>query len=454
MSESPLKSARFAAITILCKLERTAVPVSHLFDEVFPECGLSGTDRHLAVNLIYGVLRQRQYLDNCLAVFCRQPIRKLHPFVHQALAVGLYQILFLDRIPESAAVNETIKAMKVVHLASNLQGFVNGVLRTIIREKHRIPVCNSPDKDGIPVLNHPAWLTERWERNFGRQEMVRICSCNNLRPVLILRVNPLVISREDLLAKLKQEGVLAKPGVHAPYAIILPDFRGPIQEIPGFSQGAFQVQDESAQLTGLLLGPFAKHSRFLDGCAGLGGKTGHLIELTAGFCATVTAVEPDKRRFLLLRENLARLHPQRQVELHSCDLIDFSRQTNDRFDGILIDAPCSGTGVIRRHPDIRWNRKSFNLPEFAKKQRQLLDVASTLLTPGGTLVYATCSIEPEENQEVVTDFLRAHPLFRLTDIRSFLPPSAEKFVKNGFFQPQPTEETDGFFAARLSFDRK
>lgn len=428
--------------------------MSLLFDEVFSECDLSGTDRHLAMNLIYGVLRQRQYLDNCLSVFCRQPIRKLHPFVHQALAVGLYQILFLDRIPESAAVNETIKAMKIIHLASKLQGFVNGVLRTMIRERHRIPDYDSPDKNGMAVLNHPSWLTERWERHFGRQEMLRICACNNLRPALVLRVNPLVTAKEDLLAQLTQEGISAKPGVHAPHAVILPDFRGPIQEIPGFSQGAFQVQDESAQLTGLLLAPFAKHSRFLDGCAGLGGKTCHLLEITAEFSATVIAVEPDQHRFLLLRENMARLHPHGPVELHSCDLFDFSQQTSDRFDGVLIDAPCSGTGVIRRHPDIRWNRKAFNLPEFAKKQRQLLDVAANLLTPGGTLVYATCSIEPEENQGVVSDFLRSHPLFKLTDSGSFLPASAARLVKDGFFQPHPTEDTDGFFAARLSFDRK
>ena len=185
-------------------------------------------------------------------------MKKFHPFVHQALAVGLYQILFLDRIPESAAVNETVNAMKIVRLPERLQGFVNGVLRASIRQRHRIPAPEALDKAGLPVLNHPAWLTDRWEQHFGRQEMLRICACNNTQPPLVLRVNPSAINRDDFCALLEQKDITARPGAHAPGAVILPDYHGPIHDLPGFAQGFFQVQDESAQLVSLLLAPLSR----------------------------------------------------------------------------------------------------------------------------------------------------------------------------------------------------
>jgi len=402
------------------------------------------------MNLIYGVLRQRQYLDFCLALFCHHPLQKLHPFVHQALATGLYQLLFLDRIPASAAVNETIKAMRVVRLPEKLRGFVNGVLRTSIRQRSRIPAPDKMGEDGMPILNHPEWLTNRWQKHFGRKEMMRICACNNLRPLLVLRINPMVASRDDFRTRLEQQGINAHEGTHSPCAVILPEYHGRIQELPGFSQGAFQVQDESAQLVNFLLAPFKRRGHILDGCAGLGGKTCHLVELTAGLDTAITAVEPDVHRLLLLRENLARIHPQQRVMIYSGSLQDFRHTAERQYDSILIDAPCSGTGVIRRHPDIRWNRSVQDLAKYAKAQQQLIEFAAQLLAPGGTLVYATCSLEPEENEAVVTGFLQTHPTFKLTDCTRLLPESARHFVHDGYFQPHPQDSTDGFFAARLS----
>ena len=450
MTRSPHKTARFAAIETLCRLQRNPLPVTLLFEELAEECALIGTDRHLAMNLIYGVLRQRQYLDTCLALFCRQPLKKLHPFVHQALAVGLYQILFLDRIPESAAVNETVNALKIVRLPERLQGFVNGVLRAAVRGRDRIPAPDAPDASGLPVLNHPDWMTQRWERHFGREEMLRICACNNSQPPLVLRVNPLAISWEAFLARLCEENIKVLAGTMAPGSVLLPDYHGPVHNLPGFGEGLFQVQDESAQLVCHLLAPFVPGGDLLDACAGLGGKTSHILELAADVKANICAVEPDRHRLIHLQENLTRLHPLNAVHIHPCTLLDFSQGCTTRFAAILVDAPCSGTGVIRRHPDIRWNRREADIPEYRKTQRQLLDQAAGLLLRGGTLVYATCSLEPEENSELVTGFLHDHRDFRLTDCAPFLPGSARQFVRNGFFQPHPTEGTDGFFAARLA----
>ncbi len=450
MTRSPRKTARFAAIETLCRLQRNPLPVTLLFEELAEECALIGTDRHLAMNLIYGVLRQRQYLDHCLALFCRQPLKKLHPFVHQALAVGLYQILFLDRIPESAAVNETVNALKIVRLPERLQGFVNGVLRAAVRGRARIPAPGAPDASGKPVLNHPDWLTQRWERHFGREEMLRICACNNSRPPLVLRVNSSVISPEAFLARLREADITALAGALALGTVFLPDYHGPVQDLPGFAEGLFQVQDESAQLVCHLLAPFFQGGKLLDACAGLGGKTSHILELAAGVQADISAVEPDRRRLVHLQENLTRLHPRNAVKIHPSTLLDFSQGCTTRFTAILVDAPCSGTGVIRRHPDIRWNRQPADIPEYRKIQRQLLDQAAGLLLPGGILVYATCSLEPEENGGLVTGFLHDHPEFQLSDCTPFLPVQALKLVRNGFFQPHPTESADGFFAARLT----
>jgi len=449
LTGSSLKTARFAAIETLCRLDRNPQPVPLLFDQLAIECALAGNDRHLAMNLIYGVLRQRQHLDRILGLFCRQPLKKLHPFVRQALAVGLYQLLFLTRVPESAAVNETVNALKVVRLPQRLQGFVNGVLRTCIRQRQDIPAPGSPDAAGLPVLNHPDWLTERWERHFGQQEMLRICEINNSQPDLVLRVNPRAIDRDAFCALLEEKDITFTRGAYAPGAVILPGYHGPIQDLPGFSQGFFQVQDESAQLACQLLGPLGREGRILDACAGLGGKTCHLLELTADVTAEITAVEPDPRRLSQLRENLTRLHPQLAPVIHPGTLQDFSLTCRTPFDAILVDAPCSGTGVIRRHPEIRWNRQAADLPAYQQTQSQILEQAALLLAPKGTLVYATCSLEPEENEEVITVFLRKNPDFALSDCRPLLPAAAHGLAANRFFQPHPFRSADGFFAARL-----
>lgn len=451
MPQPSQKTARFVAIETLNRLERTRLPVDLLFEQIMEDCPLAAIDRHLAKNLIFGVLRQRQHLDRCLALFCTRPLKKLHPFVHQALAVGLYQILFLDRIPESAAVNETVQAVKLVGLPQKLQGFVNGVLRTSIRQREQIPSPTAPDSEGRPVLNHPSWLTDRWQQHFGREAMYTICDANNQPPPLVLRTNLRVTTRDELCRLLGSHGITTRKGALAPQAIVLPDYHGPISELPGFVGGAFQVQDESAQLAGLLVAPLPARGRILDACAGLGGKTGHLLERASGLDAAVYAVEPEPRRLALLQENLTRIHPQHRVTIIPGTLADFTAGNPGRFDTILVDAPCSGTGVIRRQPDIRWNRSDTELPTYARTQQELLTLAAGLLVPGGTLVYATCSLEPEENEAVITSFLRSHSSFEISDCTPFLPEAAKHLVHNGFFRPRPDQGTDGFFAARLLY---
>ena len=450
MQKKQPRTARFTATETLCKLYQGGAPVKPLFDQIVQKYNLPNNERALAMQLVYGVLRHRQYLDRILEILSRTPLRKLDPFVHQALAVGLYQIFFLERIPESAAVNEAVESCKTAKTPKRLHGFVNGILRQSIRQKKNLATKALTDSAGKPVLNHPEWLIKRWQQNFGFEETERICRANNCEPALVLRINSPTIDRVDFCRTLEEAGIQWRRGTYSSEAVILPDFHGSITTIPGYSEGFFQVQDEAAQLATCLLGPFRSGARYLDGCAGLGGKTSHLLQFAKQHNLLIHAVEPEPHRLGKLQENIARLFPGYRPTIHKGNLQQFSSLYGELiFDGILIDAPCSGTGVTGRHPDIRWNRRPEELLRYQQEQLALLLLAAQLVCPGGLLVYATCSLEPEENQDVVNEFLRTHKEFVLTDCSLQLPEPAHCFIENKFFIPHPSEAIDGFFAARM-----
>ncbi|BHH84913.1 16S rRNA (cytosine(967)-C(5))-methyltransferase RsmB [Desulforhopalus sp. 52FAK] len=448
MQKQNNKSARYCAAKILCSLFKSQKPVKPIFDRVVQENNLPSNDRNLTMQLVYGVLRQRQFLDKILAMLSRTPIRKLDPFVHQALAVGLFQIFFLSRIPESAAVNEAVNSCKAGKIHKRLHGFVNGVLRQAIRTKDELKQKAGKHK-GKKIPNHPEWMVARWQKHFGNDATTQLCESNNSPPVLSLRINTTQVDPASFLALLADDNIEAEAGRYSSEAIILPNFSGSIAALPGYDKGFFQVQDEAAQLATTLLSPFIHGGQYLDGCAGLGGKTSHIIQKIIPLTGQVHAVDPESFRLEKLAENMQRLFETPPLVVHETSLLDLSPKTLPSFDGILIDAPCSGTGVIGRHPDIRWNRQLDDLQYYQAEQIALLSHGATLLKTGGVLVYATCSLEPEENAEVVHAFLLDNPEYELTDCRDFLPESAHHFVRDGFFHPLPSGSIDGFFAARL-----
>lgn len=408
---------------------------------------LPGNDRQLASKIIYGLLRNRESLDVMLQHLCSQPLSKLKPFIRQALRVGLYQIMFLDRIPESAAVNESVKAVKAARLPKRLHGFVNGVLRNSIRkQKELLELIENP---ALPILNHPPWLIERWVKQYGEKETARICQQNNEQAVISLQVNTCSTDRESYSKTLHKNGISVHNGTFCDTTLILDDFHGDISSLPGFSEGLFQVQDQGARLLAHILSPLIQNGEYLDACAGVGGKTSTLIQLAQHVQAKVFAVEPEKSRLEKFKENMIRLHPLLNVPIFPGRLQDYSVSSSKRFHGILLDAPCSGTGVIRRHPDIRWNRRVQDFKHYQETQLDLLQSAATLLLPGGILVYATCSLEAEENEQVIEQFLALHPDFTLEDCSSALPTTAHYHITNGYFSPLPESEIDGFFSARL-----
>jgi 16S rRNA (cytosine967-C5)-methyltransferase len=438
---------RAAAVEVLCLWATTHNSVDLLFHTAVER--LADIDRGLVKTLVYGVLRHKEYLDHIIRSLSRHPLRKMKPRTLMTLRIGVYQLLFLNRIPESAAVNATVNTLKVAGQPAWLIGFVNGILRAVARQRARLPTPAQMADADPPILNHPSWLVERWRAEFGEDTMRAICACNNSEPPLTLRVNSRRSSRTALKTLLEKSGIMVRNGLFSPMSLIVDTFPGAIAALPGYEEGHFQVQDEAAQLASLLVGPLSARCRILDGCAGLGGKTSHLAEMLPPG-GSIVAVEPDSRRYRLLRENLRRLGHSAQVLPVRSDLRAFAATRPQPFDSILIDAPCSGTGVIRRQPDIRWNRQPEDLPQYQQTQVHLLEIAATLLKPGGVLVYATCSLEPEENRETVRLFLERCPLFAVDHAAAFLHDTARRLVDaSGFFRPQPADDVDGFFAARL-----
>lgn len=432
------------AIEALLLREKSRGPLDQILETVVRGKGsLALRDRQLVMTMVYGVVRWQGYLDALIEACSTHPLKKMKPLTLTALRVGAYQLLFLERIPESAAINETVAALKPAGQPKWLIGFVNGLLRNLTLRKNSLP---GPDA-AAAMLSHPTWLLKRWRQQFGPERAALICAVNNVPPPLVLWINAARISVEDYLNLLLDKGLKGERGRYAPEAVRLPAFRGRVAELPGYGEGFFQVQDEAAQLVCHLLAPFAG-ARYLDACAGLGGKTLSLAALLP-HDAHLVAVEPSAQRRALLTENFLRFgNPA--PEVYPGTLQQFAQERRERFHGILVDAPCSGLGVIRRQPDIRFNRSFEDLRSNQARQLELLDCAAGLLERGGTLVYATCSIDPVENDEVIDAFLARHPDFLLTPAQDYLPPGALVCADTaGFFRTTPEQGLDGFFAARL-----
>jgi 16S rRNA (cytosine967-C5)-methyltransferase len=438
-------------IAVLCLVswnkDRQAVQL-HIESKVYGS-PLVSSDRHLAVMLVQGVLRQLEYLDSIIGKFSKHPLKKMKPLTLMTLRVGVFQLLFLDRIPDSAAVNETVKVMKAEGQPSWMVNFANGVLRNISRKKSLLPGSDQAGENGKAVLNHPPWLWQRWQDRYGFEKAEEICHRNNQEPFLVLRVNTLLTKTENLAELLRKAEIEVHKSKYAVDALVVTSPAGPVSAMPGYEEGLFHIQDEAAQLVTLLLGPFDEIKSYLDACAGLGGKTCQLAQMMpAG--AKLLAVEPSGHRFQLLQENLQRLGLEKKVQSFKGHLSTLMEKGSELFHAILVDAPCSGTGVIRRHPDIRWNRCLQDLQSYQQQQLEILQQAASLLLPGGVLVYATCSMEPEENEQVVDLFLTRNSGFSISDAARFLPNSAAILVSPaGYFSTTPAEGVDGFFGVRF-----
>lgn len=443
------KNPRRAAFDILLRIERERSFADILIDHELSKGMLQGADRGLFTELVYGVLRRRGNLDYIVGQFSKLRAEKLEVVVLILLRLGLYQAFFLDRVPISAAVNETVNLAK--ELAPRSAGFVNAVLRNADRGRERIVY---PDREREPArylaarYGHPQWLAASWCEQLGLDEAEALAASLAEPPPFTIRVNTLKITREALLERLLAEGVTGTPTPYSPSGIRI-NHAGGMGRIPSFQEGLFTVQDESSQLAPIFLDP-KEGERILDACAAPGGKTTQIAQLT-GDAAKVWACDVNAKKLRLIRETCERLGI-RSVKTAAADATRPATSLEGlSFQRIMVDAPCSGLGVIRRNPEGKWWKSPVDLAGLPRTQLAILENLSTLLEPGGALLYATCSTTVIENEEVVDAFLARHPEFQAEDLRRLFPDLAPLCTERGFFRSWPHRDgMDGFFAARLT----
>ncbi len=404
-------------------------------------------DRGLVTELVYGVLRRSITVGWIIERFSKVKIKKMETAVQVALRLGVYQVYFLTRVPARAAVDESVCLVK----GARKKGFVNAVLRRAAAEKENL-TWPGPETDPAQRLSilysHPQWLVRRWLRRYGEAEAVSLLKANLAAPPRTLRVNTLRTSREELLRKLSGLGISARPGRFSPLAVEIE--HGPLP--PALTEeGLAAPQDEASQLVPLLLSPRLGR-RVLDACAAPGGKSAEMAALMEN-SGLVAAVDRYAGRLLSLKALARRLGIDiiRPVLADSTEPPFHADGAGAPFDAVLVDAPCSGLGVLGRTPDIKLHRKESDITALAGTQRRLLKEAIPLLRPGGALVYSVCTTEPEETEDIVSWVLENFDEMSLENAAKTLPPACAPLVtEEGFLKTMPhRHKMDGFFAARF-----
>jgi 16S rRNA (cytosine967-C5)-methyltransferase len=387
-------------------VDTTGAWADRLLETLPDRAGLDPRDRALVTELVLGTLRWRRWLDWQLARASHRPLEAVEPWALELLRLTAYQLAFLDRIPAWAAVHEAGELAKRRRPAW-ASAYVNGVLRALARAPRPWPEPSAADPVEALALrtSQPTWLAERWVARYGAVEAEALAHALNAPPPVVLRVNGLRATRADAVAALRAAGVTARPTRFAPDGLVLAD-GGDLRALGPLREGLVTVQDEAAILVGHALDPAAGET-VADVCAAPGTKTTHLAALMANR-GRVIAADPHPGRLGLLRRAAARLGA-RIVEARAADAAGLAREVGPVCDRVLVDAPCSNLGVLRRNPDGKWRRRPEDLAALAEAQTAILSAAAGLVRPGGVLVYATCSLEPEENEAVVAAVRAGRP---------------------------------------------
>lgn len=446
-------NARGIAFHALVRIDAHDAYSNIVLDRLFRKYSISKRERAFATEVVYGVIRNRGKLDWTLDRFSRKPVDKMDVKTRNLLRLALYQVLFLDSVPAAVACNEAVELAKQYGHAG-MAKFVNGVMRALLRGLDSLEV---PDFRKDPVLHisiehsHPVWLVERWIGRFGADETYDLCRANNQIPPTVLRTNTLKVSQQELYRLLTESGITVEPSRLVPECLRISHYDS-IERLPGFAEGLFQVQDEASALVSHILAP-KSGDVVLDVCGAPGGKSTHMAALMKNG-GKIFTIDKSEAKLGLVKDACKRLGTSIVETLHA-DATRLHEVLKIRADKILVDAPCSGLGVLRRKPEIKWRRSFGDIQELRKLQMAILDSAGKCLKPGGVLVYSTCTMEPEETCSLVADFLESRRDFSYYNFEE-LPKGIQDFrefgepLQNASFYLYPhIHDTDGFFIARL-----
>lgn len=440
MKRKQLGNPRDAALFVLMDVDKNQAYSNLLLTKHMNQHKIAGIDKGLMTELTYGTLQHKMTLDFFLAPFIKG---KLENWVQWVLRMAVYQIHYLDRIPNHAVVNEAVQLAKY-HGHKGVSGLVNGVLRAFLREG--VPSFDSikgPLERLSIETSHPEWMLENWIQAFGFEKTEQIARQNNVAPPQTIRVNTMKISIDDAIQALESEGFTVRKGI-LPESLHVAGKTSATSAL--FASGQFTIQDESSMMPAHAL-QLEKGMTVLDMCAAPGGKTTHIAQLLAN-TGHITALDLHENKLKYIHENAERLG-----FTHISTVAADARQAQEvleqkQFDRILVDAPCSGYGVIRRKPDMKYAKKPQDAERLATIQLAILNEAYSLLSPGGILVYSTCTIEPTENDEVIDAFLQLHQDMQelsLPDVFTALPHGAAKVGH----QVLPYPDGDGFYVVAL-----
>jgi len=444
--------ARKSALDILDTLDKGQQTLDSIIEEYAGSVPIgSRQDRALFQALVYGVLRWRGRLDFIIAHFSSTRFDKINPKVLNILRLALFQIIYMDRIPVSAAVNTAVDFAKAI-APPWVVGYVNALLRKAARDYINVGLPNKNQNTAAAMAmqeSFPEWVVRKWLDRYGPDDTSLLCDNLNTIPPLTVRTNTLKASRRQLMAALESEAEQVKPTTYSPDGITFSNPASPIPALSTFKAGWFQVQDEAAQLVSLLLDPRPGDS-VLDACAGLGGKTGHIAQLMKNE-GTLVATDVNAGKLLRLKAEMQRLGVSILSTLDHDLELNWPQNQLQGFDRILLDAPCSGLGVMRRNPDIKWRSAKRYLVKYQTRQLRLLEKLAPLVKSGGIMVYAVCSPEPEENEAVVNEFLKNHDEFVIGKESGQLPRELCSMADApGVLKTFPhLNQMDGFYAVRL-----
>ncbi|WP_030007118.1 16S rRNA (cytosine(967)-C(5))-methyltransferase [Picosynechococcus sp. NKBG042902] len=443
-----MSSARQLAFLALRQIMYHNAYTDVALDRVLHKSNLTGSDRALVAELVYGTVRRQKTLDAIIDQLGKKPIDQQPPDLRVLLQLGLYQLRYLDQIPPSAAVNTSVEIAKTNKLGQ-LAGVVNGCLRGYLRQRDKghdpLQLPETAAERLALQYSFPEWLIGQWLEQFGAEETEQLCQWFNRPAQLDLRVNPLRANVAAVQDKLTQAGVKAEAIANLPNALRLVEKRGLIQDLPGYKEGWWTIQDASAQLVTHLLDP-QPGEVIIDACAAPGGKTTHIAEKMQDR-GTIWASDKYQARINKIEQNARRLKLS-MIRTLIGDSRTYS-QFRNMADRVLLDVPCSGLGTLHKRPDIRWQQNPQKIAQLTQLQRELLTTGATWVKPGGYLVYATCTLNPAENEAIANQFLAEHPDWQIVPPRPDSPafPYAQE---QGWIQVLPQRhDMDGFFMVKL-----